>query len=134
MIDLNTLDRATRECLERAVRGYIDCALWSETDSETEAPLADRFTADDVSFGSRENMTDDVYAFLSACWYAELDLSALEPEQIGHDLWLTRGGHGVGFWDRGLGDLGERLTEIAHAEGSVHLWVGDNGRVYYGAE
>ena len=22
------------------------------------------------------------------------------PAQLGHDLWLTRNGHGVGFWDR----------------------------------
>ena len=26
--------------------------------------------------------------------------------QIGHDLWLTRNGHGAGFWDRGLGAQG----------------------------
>ena len=24
----------------------------------------------------------------------------LDPEQLGHDLWLTRNGHGTGFWDR----------------------------------
>jgi len=32
-------------------------------------------------------------------------------EQIGHDLWLTRGGHGAGFWDRDLPN-GDKLTEI----------------------
>jgi hypothetical protein len=31
----------------------------------------------------------------------------------GRDFWFTRCGHGVGFWDRGLGDLGDKLTEIA---------------------
>lgn len=24
----------------------------------------------------------------------------LDPSQLGHDLWLTRNGHGTGFWDR----------------------------------
>lgn len=24
----------------------------------------------------------------------------LDPAQLGHDLWLTRNGHGTGFWDR----------------------------------
>src|SRR3990172_722524 len=23
-----------------------------------------------------------------------------DPKQLGHDLWLTRNGHGTGFWDR----------------------------------
>ncbi len=37
----------------------------------------------------------------------------------GHDFWLTRSGHGAGFWDRGLtGGLGERLTEASKAYGS----------------
>lgn len=38
-------------------------------------------------------------------------------ESVGHDLWLTRLGHGAGFWDRGAGDLGARLTEAAEALG-----------------
>jgi len=28
------------------------------------------------------------------------DCGEYDPEQLGHDLWLTRNGHGVGFWDR----------------------------------
>lgn len=40
------------------------------------------------------------------------------PESwAGHDFWLTRGGHGTGFWDRGLGELGERLSEAARKYG-----------------
>ncbi len=37
----------------------------------------------------------------------------------GHDFWLTRGGHGVGFWDRGLDALGDRLTAAAEAFGEA---------------
>lgn len=37
----------------------------------------------------------------------------------GHDFWLTRRGHGAGFWDRGLGDLGKRLSEAANACGDT---------------
>jgi hypothetical protein len=36
--------------------------------------------------------------------------------QIGHDYVLTTGGHGAGFWDRGLGEAGERLSEVCRAE------------------
>ena len=31
------------------------------------------------------------------------DSELYDEAQAGHDFWLTRNGHGVGFWDRGLG-------------------------------
>jgi hypothetical protein len=38
---------------------------------------------------------------------------------IGHDLWLTCNGHGVGFWDRDElpEDVGQRLTEVCRKMG-----------------
>lgn len=36
-------------------------------------------------------------------------------DHLGHDFWLTRNGHGTGFWDRSEleeGGLGERLSEL----------------------
>jgi hypothetical protein len=60
------------------------------------------------------------------------DLADLDMVQAGHDFWLTRNGHGAGFWDRGLGDVGDRLTDAAHVYGSVDLYVGDDGLIYGG--
>lgn len=51
-------------------------------------------------------------------------------ELAGHDFWLTRNGHGAGFWDRGLGELGERLTVASKTFGSVDLYLGDDELVY----
>jgi hypothetical protein len=52
-------------------------------------------------------------------------------EPAGHDFWLTRCGHGSGFWD---GDWKEpaasKLTDAAHAYGNADLYVGDDGRIY----
>jgi hypothetical protein len=59
-------------------------------------------------------------------WY----LDGISDEQIGHDIWLTRNHHGAGFWDRGLGDLGDKLTEIAHSLGGSDAYVGDDGKVH----
>jgi hypothetical protein len=50
-------------------------------------------------------------------------------DQFGHDLWFTRNGHGVGFWDRGLGQLGDTLTDHAHAMGSVDTYATDDGEL-----
>lgn len=43
-------------------------------------------------------------------------------ECAGHDFAFTRNGHGAGFWDRGMGDLGERLTDAAKAYGESSGW------------
>ncbi len=52
-------------------------------------------------------------------------------EQAGRDFWLTRNGHGCGFWN---GDWpephGEALTDAAKAFPERDLYVGDDGKVY----
>lgn len=47
-------------------------------------------------------------------------------EAVGHDFWLTRNGHGVGFWDRNLGDEGDALSKIARKFGEAYVWFGDH--------
>jgi hypothetical protein len=58
------------------------------------------------------------------------DLTEIDSAQAGHDFWLTRNRHGAGFWDRGYGAVGDRLTAAAHAYGSVDLYAGDDNLIY----
>jgi hypothetical protein len=53
-----------------------------------------------------------------------------DPRQHGTDFWLTRNGHGAGFWDRDYGDLGDKLTAFAEKFGEVHIYKGDDGKAY----
>lgn len=48
----------------------------------------------------------------------------------GHDFWLDRNGHGVGFWDRGLGEIGGALSTACDALGYRDLVIGDDGLIY----
>ena len=49
-------------------------------------------------------------------------------EHIGHDFWLTSQGHGAGFWDRGLGEVGDILTDSADGYGDiVGLYLDEEG-------
>jgi hypothetical protein len=54
-----------------------------------------------------------------------------EWTQAGHDFWLTRNGHGAGFWD---GDWPEpyasELTRVAKEFGGYSLYLGDYGLIY----
>lgn len=51
--------------------------------------------------------------------------------QAGHDFWLTRNGHGAGFWD---GDWPEPdaiyLDARSDTFGNVDLYRGDDGKLY----
>jgi hypothetical protein len=48
-----------------------------------------------------------------------------------HDFWLTRNGHGAGFWDGDYEEeLGEKLTAICKKMGSIDLYVGDDNKIY----
>ncbi|MFA7334859.1 MAG: hypothetical protein WC130_11295 [Kiritimatiellia bacterium] len=55
---------------------------------------------------------------------------AYDLEQAGRDFWFTRNRHGVGFWDRKLGEAGDALTESARAAGECDLGFGDDGLIY----
>lgn len=118
------------------VSAYIDCALFSSVDDNGE-PLDANFFESDLAPECREQIEKDCQAFFDACEQA--GVSAIPDYEnpnysdaglSGHDFWLTRNRHGAGYWDRGLGEIGERLTEIAHLEGSADLYVGDDGQIY----
>ena len=125
---------ATADTYVLALDGYLECALWSSWDSYTERPLVE-LGAGAMADETFDDMACDVWRFLATCWGDvwedfEIDLSGIEPEQLGHDLWLTRNYHGAGFWDRGLGEIGDKLTELAHSYGGVTLYIGDDGKIY----
>ncbi len=109
---------------------YIECALWSSTDNSTESggePLDENYGPDDLAPATLAEFKSDCEAFQEA---NAADLADLDPEQSGHDFWLTRNGHGAGFWDRGLGELGERLSKASKVYGSVDLMVGSDGLIH----
>lgn len=127
-------DPSTRETVEGALQGYITCALWSMVDYEKQDYVDAK--EERVADVTRGQALKDVVEFLAICWgdvwdEVEVDLSRIEAGQIGHDLWLTRNRHGAGFWDRGLGEVGEALTEISHNMGEQDWYVGDDGLIYW---
>lgn len=111
---------------------YAECALWSTTDNADESggePLDANYSDDDIAPETLARMRADCESFWSdnADDIAEAGLS---PEQAGHDFWLTREGHGAGFWDRGLGELGDALTKASKPYGAFFLYVGDDGLIH----
>jgi hypothetical protein len=119
--------------MNEAAGAALETLLWSET-GEHGDPLDDEFSVSDIDDAGADEVADDVYAFIDMIIDSD-NAEAWEhvkrnPAQIGQDFILTRNGHGAGFWDRGLGDLGDLLTEWAKPFGTVGLYVGDDERLY----
>lgn len=116
------------------IQGYIVAALWSTSDESRPDggdPLDRNYTPRDLTKAARKAMEADCKAFICAN-KDDLDEAAnhgLGPANCGHDFWLTRAGHGSGFWDRGLGKAGDRLTEASKKAGERYLSV-YRGRIY----
>lgn len=120
--------------LSKFVTAYLECALWSSHDNATPdggEPMDANYSLDDIAPESLAAAIKDCENFQEAN-AADLALAGSD-EQNGHDFWLTRNGHGAGFWDRGYPDgLGERLSKECKPYGSVDLYVGDDGKIHGG--
>lgn len=115
--------------LDSFTRSYLETALWSSTDNSDDQggePLDKNYTIEDLASEALAEAIKDCAAFQKANFELYSD-----SETAGHDFWLTRNGHGCGFWD---GDYPEpqasKLTEASKAYGEVNLYVGDDGIIY----
>lgn len=111
-----------------ALQAYMRCALWSTTGEDGE-PLDASYDSDDIAAATRDAMAQELDDFMVAN-ATKLLTSGLTSSQVGHDFWLTRNGHGAGFWDRGLGRLGQEISEAAKTHGSRDLYVGDDKLIH----
>jgi len=101
---------------------YLEAAPWSSSDGEHENLDAfewgegtkDKLMADAIQFyeQNRDDISDDL-------------------TRAGHDFWLTRNGHGAGFWDGDWEEeVGKRLTKASKKFGEVNLYLGDDELIY----
>jgi hypothetical protein len=118
------------------IASYIETALWSSTygDDNDTRNLDDG--EHDLAPETRKEMETEAGAFYDAhSDQFQYDNITRNSEDVdagaGHDFWLTRCGHGAGFWD---GDWVEpvatQLTNAAHEAGERDLYVGDDGVIY----
>jgi hypothetical protein len=119
------------QTLDSFTRQYLETALWSSVDDDGK-PLDDVHDVSDFAPEAIARAVEDCKAFRET---HAADLGATHHDDYdrhAHDLWLTRNGHGTGFWDREYGEVGDRLTDAAHACGECYLYVGDDGLLYFG--
>jgi hypothetical protein len=126
----STADAMRYAELDAFTRAYIECAFWAGGDDDSGV---DEMSFADLDAKSLAEMIADCKDFqteneslLSAAYESEKPYDAT---QAGHDFFLTRNRHGAGFWDRGIGDIGDQLTDKAHSYGECYLHV-ENEKVF----
>lgn len=112
--------------LDNFTRAYIEALLWSSTGDDG-APLDRTYTLEDFAAETLARIVSDCAQFQAA----HFDTIADDIERAGHDFWLTRNGHGAGFWDGDWPEFGDELTSAAHTFGELSPYVGDDGKLYF---
>ena len=141
------LDHGTPEAartfasLDSFTQGYIEAMFFTNASDPDDGDL-DGATFAELAPESLAKIIADCEAFQAGLPRDSLGRSLLDlaydyapneydAERAGNDYWYTRNGHGTGFWDRGLGEVGEALATAARYS-NVDLYRGDDGQIYLG--
>jgi len=120
---------------EEFFSAYVRTALWSSTDESTPSggyPLDKKYGPADITRQTMMKMRQDAARFWRENVSKIMSADMRNPvSKAGHDFWLTRNGHGAGFWD---GDwqpqsLGDELTRASKKFGEYNLYV-SRGRIH----
>jgi hypothetical protein len=146
-----TVAVAEPEGLDEFLSAYIEAALWSSTDNADDSggePLDKNYGESDIAPETLARMRADCINFLNnrlggrliaiaerleaeGRWSLPSGANCSVMEYAGHDFWLTRNGHGCGYfdgdWPRGIG---EGLDRLAKDFGPYDLYVGDDGLIH----
>jgi hypothetical protein len=114
--------------LEQFIYGYAQCLLWEGVLEE------DNFETDFTVKNFSDELKQTIKADCEDYYHKNKALLAKTNnpnyQELGHDFLLTRNGHGAGFWDKGYGDVGDKLTDNCLPYGSFDVYIGDDGKIY----
>lgn len=109
------------------VNDYLEAALWSSTNEDGD-PLDRQYSIDDFTEHARHQAKVELEQFDAE---VERVVSVLDEETadgldfsyLGHDFWLSRNGHGSGFFDRPerYGEIADVLQELARSAGECYI-------------
>ena len=97
---------------------YLETALWTEEEREE----FDNKTIWNFSYLAKKQAKEEIEWFLDNAGDVFGEVS---DTTIGHDLWLSRNGHGSGFFDRDGYDEDDAkfLMDLARVLGGVDIYI-----------
>jgi len=158
--DNGSLKDLSQSDINEILRGYLECALWTEQEElENQATMEfdddddddmddieklirlkgkfdkksfSAFISEDIDVNSRIDAYKDIKTFIvnAGDEATQEAISETGLFQLGMDIWLTRNRHGAGFFDHNY-DNEESLTKAAQNLGEKNLLIGDDGKLYF---
>jgi len=112
------------------LRQYLETALWSSSDDSDE-PFDQNYGINDIAQKSIAQAKKDLADFLMKAKKSlpkDVDLSS-----VGHDFWLSRSGHGSGFFDADYleDDQQKTLQALAGKFREITPVIGDDGKIHF---
>lgn len=121
---------------QATLTGAVEACLWSTHPTPADEDMTALEYADEYTVTRREmDKLRGTLAYYMRGWFVENYGTICQAtgdnytwEHVGHDFWLTSQGHGAGFWDRGLGEVGDTLTDSVDGYGDlVGLYLDEEG-------
>lgn len=127
-VDLNNLtDRELNEILE----GYLDAVIFTE-EERIEEECGDEecdMRIENVEEESKSKSLQDIKKFIDSCLVGVKEVITKKGyAQLGHDIHLSRNGHGAGFFDRDY-EFKDELQKCAESLGETYVFY-ENGKIY----
>lgn len=112
----------------RFVEAYLEMAIFTSADDQGR-PLDRHYGIENFAYEAIRRANKDCREFQESG--EELLRQHGDDERNGADFWLSRNGHGAGFFDRGYGEDGDLLQDLARSMGEVHVYVGDDKKLRF---
>lgn len=116
--------------LNAFIAGYLEALFFADTATNSDGETVENLVGLDLSTIAMDECRQDCARFLDLAgqkvMLAIAGSDGYDHAQAGRDFWFSRQGHGVGFWDRGLGLVGDDLHNVAEHFGEKHLYIENN--------
>lgn len=153
----DNLQDLPQEDINEILRGYIECALWTEEErleDESTADIDDEdmdevekiihlrgkldkksftsFVHEDIDVDSRIDAYNDIKSFIKNAGDDAIQEAIDENGlfKLGMDIWFTRNGHGAGFFDHNY-ENEKLLIKAGKNLKPKDLYVGDDWKLYF---
>ena len=135
-----------RDTLIPFTRAYIAAMFFTTTDNSDDSggdPLDDNYSIEDIDSETLASIIEDCAKFVEVnskhfedaddeqcsdgVWTAE--------QSAGLDYWMTRNGHGTGFWESSRQEKygkenAQAMDEYSKKSSGIDIYVGDDGKLY----
>lgn len=111
-------------------KGYVEAMFFTNGDcGDDDEFILNRLGVERLTRQAIVDIAADCDKFLGTilsdgCFVQQWIMRACEEhsyteDRAGNDFWYTRQGHGVGYWDRDLGEIGDTLADAARQFGEA---------------